>query len=573
MTTAIAEPAADIAAGRRARQRLAPEVWIPLVLIAGALGYPAFLLVTSAFNVGDPQALPAREYGFGNFVELLNHLDWLRNTLVIATGGTLLGITIGVGLAWTIHRTTVPGRKWFELLVAIPYPLGPLVGALAWSQLGAPRDGLINRAFMWLTGANFPLIDIYTPLGIIFVEAIFEAPVAVLIIGAAMQRMDPALEESSSIFGGGKWRTALKITLPLMLPAILSAALFMFTSIIGSFAIPTILGTSARFYVATNAIYVLMQGYPPNYPLAAALGLVLIVITGVAVWLVQRVLRGRSFVVVSGRNYRPRQVDIRGWTWLLFTLASFYILISLVLPLGALFLASVQTSSDLDFNPAQWTLANYKYVVIDFPTTRQAIVNSLILGVGTGTIGVACATLIAIAVHRSQSRGRKLLEQVTMLPQAFPRLIFAFGFLWMVLTLPIPLYGTLFAVLLAYIVVFLPLAYRGMSGVVVQIDGALEEAARVGGASWGRVLRTVTVPLLRSGILATWALLFMVSVREISASLFLSDAHTPVLGPAIFSFWDSGGLPRVSALAIVQALIILVALYAVRRWAGREVKV
>ena len=413
-----------------------------------------------------------------------------RNTLLIATGGTILGITIGIGLAWTIHRTTVPGRRWFELLVAIPYPLGPLVGALAWSQLGAPRDGLINRFFMWATGANYPLIDIYTPAGIIFVEAIFEAPVAVLIIGAAMQRMDPALEESSSIFGGGKWRTALKVTLPLMLPAILSAALFMFTSIIGSFAIPTILGTNARFYVATNAIYVLMQGYPPNYPLAAALGLVLVAFTGIAVWLVQRVLRGRSFVVVSGRNYRPRLVNMRGWTWVLFALVLTYVAISLVLPLGALTLASVQTSSDLNFNPALWTLANYKYVVIDFPTTRQAIVNSLILGVGTGTVGVVCATLIAVAVHRSKSSGRKLLEQVTMLPQAFPRLIFAFGFLWMVLTLPIPLYGTLFAVLLAYVVVFLPLAYRGMSGVVVQIDQALEEAARVGGASWSRVMRT-----------------------------------------------------------------------------------
>ncbi len=206
----------------------------------------------------------------------------------------MLGITIGVVLAWVIHRTTMPGRRLFELLIAIPYPLGPLVGALAWSQLGAPRDGLINRVFSSLTGADFPLINIYSPLGIIFVEAIFEAPVAVLIIGAAMQRMDPALEECSSIFGSGKLRTAWKVTLPLMLPAILSAALFMFTSMIGSFAIPTMLGASSRFYVATNAMYILMQGYPPNYPLAAALGLVLIAMTAVAVWLVQRVLRGRS---------------------------------------------------------------------------------------------------------------------------------------------------------------------------------------------------------------------------------------------------------------------------------------
>ncbi len=211
--------------------------------------------------------------------------------------------------------------------------------------------------------------------------------------------------------------------------------------------------------------------------------------------------------------------------------------------------------------------------MIDFPTTRQAIVNSLILGVGTGTLGVMFATFIAIATHRSRSNGRQLLEQVTMLPQAFPRLIFAFGFLWMILTLPVQLYGTLIAVLLAYVIVFLPLAYRGMSGVVVQIDKALEEAARVSGARPARVAYTVTLPLLRPGLLATWALLFMVSVREISASLFLSGPNTQVLGPAIFSFWDSGGLPRVSALAVVQAIIILIALMVVRYVANRDVKV
>ena len=549
------------------------EVWIPSVLLIGALGYPLFLILTSAFNVGDPEQFPAREYGFGNFVKLAGHLDWLWNTLIVAGGGTALGISVGVSLAWIIHRTTMPGRRWFDLLIAIPYPLGPLVGALAWSQLGAPRDGLINRAFTAVTGIQAPLIDIYTPLGIIFTEAVFEAPVAVLIIGAAMQRMDPALEECSTIFGSGKLRTAWKVTLPLMMPAILSAALFMFTSMIGSFAIPTILGTSSRFYVSTNAMYVLLQGYPPNYPLAAALGLVLIVITGVAVWLVQRVLRGRSYAVISGKNYRPRQVDMGWLTWVLLAYATIYVMLSLVLPMGTLLLASFQSSNAIGFDFASWTLRNYKYVMFDFPTTRQAIVNSLILGVGTGTLGVTFATFIAIATHRSKNGGGQMLEQLTMLPQAFPRLIFAVGFLWMILALPINLYGTLLAVLLAYVIVFLPLAYRGMSGVVVQIDKALEEAARVSGASPMRVLRTVILPLLRPGLIATWALLFMVSVREISASLFLSGTNTQVLGPAIFSFWDSGGMPRVSALAVVQALIILVALTVVRITADRGARV
>ncbi len=571
--SAVADTNTQKALARASSLDVRAEVWVPLVLLVGALGYPFFLLITSAFNVGDPEAFPAREYGFANFVKLGDHLDWIKNTLIVAGGGTALGITIGVALAWIIHRTTMPGRKWFDLLIAIPYPLGPLVGALAWSQLGAPRDGLINRFFTAVTGIQTPLIDIYTPLGIIFTEAIFEAPVAVLIIGAAMQRMDPALEECSAVFGSGKLRTAWKITLPLMMPAILSAALFMFTSMIGSFAIPTMLGTSSRFYVSTNAMYVLLQGYPPNYPLAAALGLVLIIMTAVAVWLVQRVLRGRSYAVISGKNYRPRQVDMGWLTWVLFAITIFYVMLSLVLPMGTLLLASFQNSNAINFDFTLWTLRNYKYVMFDFPTTQQAIVNSLILGVGTGTIGVIFATFIAIATHRSRSDGRRLLEQVTMLPQAFPRLIFAVGFLWMILTLPIKLYGTLLAVLLAYVIVFLPLAYRGMSGVVVQIDKALEEAARVSGAGAARIARTVTLPLLRPGLLATWALLFMVSVREISASLFLSSTNTQVLGPAIFSFWDSGGMPRVSALAVVQALIILVALTVVRSMANRGVKV
>ena len=569
---AVADSGVKTAIGRASKLDVRPEVWIPLVLLIGALGYPFFLLITSAFNVGDPEAFPARVYGINNFIRLTGHLDWIGNTLLVASGGTVLGITFGVVLAWIVHRTTTPGRKWFDLLIAIPYPLGPLVGALAWSQLGAPRDGLINRVFTAFTGIETPLIDIYTPLGIIFVEAIFEAPVAVLIIGAAMQRMDPALEECSSVFGAGKLRTAWKVTLPLMMPAVLSAALFMFTSMIGSFAIPTMLGTTSRFYVSTNAMYVLLQGYPPDYPLAAALGMVLIAMTAVAVWLVQRVLRGRSYAVISGKNYRPRPVNM-GWiTWVLLAILLLYVMLALILPMATLIIASFQNSNQIDFDFASWTLTNYKYVMFDFPTTQQAIVNSLILGVGTGTIGVIFATFIAIATHRSRSDGRRLLEQVTMLPQAFPRLIFAVGFLWMILTLPLKLYGTLGAVLLAYVIVFLPLAYRGMSGVVVQIDKALEEAARISGASAARTARTVTLPLLRPGLLATWALLFMVSVREISASLFLSGPNTQVLGPAIFSFWDSGGMPRVSALAVVQALIILIALTVVRYMANRDVR-
>jgi len=567
MSVAASGAASPLAPQHGGARRVRAGVWLPLAFLAAGLGYPLLLLVANAFNVGDPQALPPTKFGIANFVELLDHLDWIANTLLVSISATILAMAIGIVLAWILYRTTVPGQRVFEVLIAIPYPLGPLVGALAWSALGSPQEGLLNQLFTSLTGIHEPLFNIYSVPGIIFVMAIFEAPVAVLMVGAAMQHMDSALEESSTVFGAGKLRTAFRITLPLMLPAILGAALFLFTSMMGAFAIPTMLGTNARFYVATTAIYVMFQSYPPNYPLAAAIGLVLVVITALAVWASARVLKSRTHAIIFGRNYRPRRLNMRGWTPALLAFECAYVLVSLVLPLGVLLLASLQKSGGLSWMVSNWTLSNFHYVLIDFPTTRQAIGNSLLLGIGTGTIGVAVATTIAWMVHRSQSSGRRLLEQATMLPQAFPRLIFAFGFMWMVMSLPIHLYGTLSAVLLAYIIVFLPLAYRGMSGVVVQIDRSLEEAARISGAHWGRMMRTVTLPLLRAGLLANWVLLFMISVREVSASLFLSGPGTQVLGPAIFSFWDSGGLPRVSALAVVQAGIILIALVVVRRLA------
>ncbi|MFG1270491.1 ABC transporter permease [Xanthobacter versatilis] len=539
-----------------------------LGLLSPILGFPIFLIVSTAFNVGDPQALPATEFGLANVLSLTDHLDWIANTLILAGGGTVIAIAIAVVTSWILFRTTMPGRRVFEMLVALPYPLGPLLGALAWSELASPRSGLINQAWWALVGSGEPLVNASSLGGIMFVMAIFEAPVAVFIIGAAMQRMDPSLEECSSTFGASAAGTAFRITLPLMLPAILGAALFLFTSMMGAFAIPAILGAESRLYVVTTAIYILFQGFPPNYPLASALGLVLIVFTAAAVWAHGRVLRNRSFVVVSGKSYRPRLINVGGWTPLLLVFMTLYVAVSLLLPLGVLLFAAVQKSNDFSLAASAFTLANFRYVLWDYPTARLAIGNSLLLGLGTGLIGTLLTAVLAWVVHRSKGRGKVLLEQVIMLPQAVPHLIFAFGFMWAVLVLPFKLYGTLWAVLLAYVVIFLPLGFRTMSGVVVQIDRALEEAGRVFGANRLRILASITLPLLVSGLTATFALLFMVSVREVSASIFLSSASNPVLGPAILSFWDSGGLPQVSALVIVQTVILLSALIVVRKATG-----
>ncbi len=538
-----------------------------LVLLAVLLiliGYPVFLLVTTSLQVTSAQGVQG--WGLDNYATLFQHFDWISHTLYVAIASTALATVLAVSLAWILNRTAIPFRNLFETLIPIPYYMTPLIGGLAWSALGEPHSGLINRAYEVITGANTPIINITSALGIVFVMALFEMPAAYLMIAAAMRGMDPSLEEGSSVLGGGKFVTAWKVTLPLLKPAILSAALFLFTMSLGAFAIPAVLGTSSRFYVVTTAIYVLFQGFPPNYPLAAAMGVVLILFTCLALWFYARAVGKRSYSVISGRMYRQRLIKMGKWTPLLVIVCIVYVLVGVVLPLCVLAYASIQPGDIFGFNPANWTLEHYRYILFEYEPTRQALWNSVLLGALTGTVGVVLAGLVSWVVMRTKVVGRRVLEYLAMFPQALPGLVFAAGLLWAWMILPGGLEGTIWILLLAYVTIFLPLGVRGLSGVMVQVDRSLEEASRVLGGSWLRTTWKITLPLLRPGIAATWMLLFISAIREVSSSMLLSSPKSRVLGPTIYSFWESGGMAQVSALAVVQTIVILAALILMRRF-------
>lgn len=546
----------------RKLRRLPVGVLILLALLVLLIGYPVFLLVTTSLQVTNAQGVQG--WGLGNYVSLLHHLDWISHTLIVAIFSTALATALAVVLSWILNRTAIPCRGLFETLIPIPYYMTPLVGGLAWSALGAPQSGLINRVFQSITGSSVSVINITSELGIIFVMASFEMPAAYLMIAAAMRGMDPSLEEGSAVLGGGKFVTAWKVTVPLIKPAILSAALFLFTMSLGAFAIPAVLGTSSRFYVVTTAIFVLFEGFPPNYPLAAALGVVLILFTVIALWLYTRAIGKRSYSVISGRMYRQRLIKMGKWTPLLIGICVVYILVGVVLPLGVLIYASIQPGDVIQFDPARLTLSHYYYILFEYAPTRQALWNSVLLGALTGTVGVILAGLISWAVMRTKVFGRRLLEYIAMFPQAIPGLVFAAGLLWAWMILPGGLAGTIWLLLLAYVTIFLPLGVRGLSGVIIQIDNSLEEASRVLGGGWLRTTWKITLPLLRPGIAASWMLLFISAIREVSSSMLLSSPKSRVLGPTIYSFWESGGMAQVSALAVVQTVIILVALILMR---------
>src|SRR3954471_23835340 len=291
----------------------APAVAGALVaIIAGLLVlYPVAYLLQAALNVGDPEARPPTEYGFENFAGLLNYPQIILNTLTVSVAAAAMALVFGFLMAWILTRTNVPARRFFEQAMVVPYYLTPLLGALAWSLLGTPESGFLNQVYRALGGAEY-LIDINTAAGIAWVMALFEGSVAFVMIGAVMKSMDPAEEEQSEVMGASRWRTMLRVTLPLVMPGALGAAIFVFAEMLGSFAAALVLGLPNRYYVVTTAIYQLVQQYPPKIPLASALGVSLFVVMFAMLFLYRRITHGKSYVTVSGKAFRPRPMDVGG---------------------------------------------------------------------------------------------------------------------------------------------------------------------------------------------------------------------------------------------------------------------
>jgi iron(III) transport system permease protein len=543
-----------------------------VVLICGSLVlYPVLFLVTESFNVGEPGQFPPELLGFGNYTNLYEDARILGNTALVACLATIMAVVFGFTLAWILTRTAIPGRAHLERLLELPYYMTPLVGALAWGVLLGPKTGLINQ--LWRLFGGGDLFDIYTPYGIAWVMALFEGTVAFVMISAAMKSMDPALEESSRVLGAGKLHTALRITLPMVAPGVVSATVFVFAEMLGSFAAAFVLGVPGRFYVVTTAIWQATLSYPPEYGRAAAMGLSLFLVMLVMLFLSRLILRRGNYATITGKGFRPRALEVGRLRWFLLAICWLYVALSVFLPLGALLLTSFQRFATVVLSQSIFTLANYQSA-LQMGALGAALENSLLLGLVVATIAVPLVSVLVWLVYRGNVPGGRAIEALVMFPQAVPRLVFGLGLLWAWLTIPLPIYGTLWLLGIAYLTVFLPLGMRTMAGVVLQVDRGLEECARVCGASWAYQMRTVTLPLLRPGMIAAWLLIFIAGVRELGVSVFLMGPNAKVIAPSIVNSWLSSSSELSAAMALLQTVTVFIAvalLFAVVRSVSRGI--
>jgi iron(III) transport system permease protein len=542
----------------RIRRRLTPQVLLVGVamLVVGYLAIvPLGYLLHDTFtgSSGISFSAFARAYGGDSQSGRM-----LLNSMGFALGSALLALITGTVLAYVQVRTDVPFKALLFAASMVPLIVPGILYAAAWIFLGDPSIGLVNTLLLKpLTGAS--PVNVFSVWGMIWVQGLHLAPVAFLLMVAAFRAMDPSLEESAAMSGASRLTVLRRVTLPLMRPALISAALLMFVQSLESFEVPGLLGLQNGLYVFTSRIYFVLRAYPIDYGAAGAyaIGLLAIAAAGVlmAGWL-QRNARG--FQTVTGKAFRPQPIQLgRARRWVGAGVIGYFVF-TVVLPVGVLVYASL-----LKFYAAPsmaavrtMTLDNYA-AVLHMPLAWTALRNSLYLGVGAATVVMVLAAVVSWVVVRTDLPGRRLLDVLAFTPIVIPGLVLGLALAFVYLRVPLPIYGTLAILLISYCTRYLPYGVRYASSAMTQMSRELEESATVCGASWPQTFRRVLVPLASSGILAGWVYILVVSFRELSSTILLYSPGNEVLSVLIWEQFENGQFTTLAAIGVCMVAILV----------------
>ncbi len=537
------------------------------MLVAALVVYPLGMLVFGTFwsaAPGQPGTLTLENWEAVLWDRAT--FDILLTSLTIAAPRTLLALLLATAFAWCIARTNVPCKRFLEGLLAFMFFLPELPWVLAWMLLGAPNVGLLNQLLGTLFSGGEGVINVYSYGGLIVLGAARSAPVLFLFIHPAFLAMDSTLEEAARMSGASAWRTLWRINLPLLMPALLASGILSFVVAMESFEIPQLLGTPANIFVFTTRIYDLAYGgHVANFGAAMVLALILLALTGSLIIVQSRLLRGRAYTTVSGRGFKARPMDLGYGRWIAFVAMLTFFVIFGALPFVVLLLNSFMELSGFIswdmFTTKHWSNALGRDEVL------RSIADTLIVGTMAATVGVIVSVFISYVVTRTTWGGRKALDMMAWGPWAVPGLVMSLGFLWAFVWLPI--YGTLWVVVLALVARGLPVASRFFTTTMVQLSDELEESARIHGASWSRTFLRIWLPLLRPAVVGAWILLFVIAVRVLDVVVLLAGPGAHMLSTDIFLWTVTGRQEVASVLALMQTALVIVGYVAARFLARR----
>lgn len=495
----------------------------------------------------------------------------ILNSVIYSVGAGLISFILGTYLAWLTERTDVPFKGLIYSSVVTAMMIPGVLFTISWILLLAPKAGLINVSLVKLLGLSNPPFDPYGRVGMIFVSGIDDFYTPFLFMAAAFRSMDPALEEASMASGAGVIVTLRRVTLKLMLPAAFAVCLLIFIRGIEDFEIPALLGIPAGIYVLSTEIYLTVRRPPTDFNLAATISMFYLLVALFGLYLYFRSTRATErFAVITGKGFRPRILRLGRWRIPAALGALFLVAVSVYLPLAVL----AWTSFLPWYAPPSWemvqalTLKHFRWLLSD-DLIFSAFKNTLVVGLAAGVLVTLFGAVISWVVIRTRIPGRRLLDALAFSATAYPSMVLGLALIWFYLTVPIPLYGTLWILVIAYVTRRLPTATRVCSAVMVQIRSELEEASQVCGAGFLRTFFRIISPLLIPGLFVSFVSTLTITFKALSLPVLLGHSGTEMVPLLIFDLFESGRYSEVAALGCVTILFVTVLTLALRALSQR----
>ncbi len=533
-------------------------LFLSVAILVIVVAVPVLLIFFNAFWVKG-------EFNIRDVVNIIMEPETykaLTNSVIIASGTTLGSTIVGTFFAWLVTRTDLPYKGFMKSMFLVPFMLPSFIGALAWKMLLSPNAGFINKFFMNNFGFEGPIFNIYSYLGIVLVEVMYLFPFVFIQVCGALERMDPTLEESARISGAGLFTITRKITIPLVLPSILSGALLIMLYSMAHFGTVAVLGIENGIFNIPTLIYQRIHqsaGSFESIRTGTVLATVLVISAAFIIWLQGKILSKGRYQIIGGKSFRPMELKLRALRFPLLIFCLAYIAFTIVLPTVVIFLVGGLKTYGLPFTLQNLSLDNYKFILFDYKVTKDAIWNSVSLGLGAAVITMFAGVMISYVIVKMKVRGKGILEFLGMLPFSVPGSVIALGVIlaWSG-QYGVNLYNTVWIILVAYIARYMGFSLKANSAALEQVHDSLVEAARSCGATMWQTLKDIVLPLVRPGMLASFFLIFLPSLRELTVSIMLYSPTTRTIGVAIYTLNEDGETVVSAALAGIALILIIV---------------
>ncbi len=524
------------------------------LLVVVLVGYPLISLLTYSLGIKG-QSLELTDMYYLRAFQDMNTLVALKNTFYVSTGVTIFALLLGGGLAWLLMRTDLPFKRAFNLLIFITFTIPSYILAVAWIEL-LGRNGFINRILCNEWQLISQPLNIYSLEGIIFILVLHSFPMVFMALAGTLKLNDRTLEMAARLAGARCLQTLLSITLPLILPAILSVSLMIFQQTMANFGVPAIIGLPNGHYVMTTRIYSSLSQM--DLSMVTALSIILLLCSGGVFYLYHLSLRRKRYIHLSSTSQAAELIPLgRGKIPAVIGIA-FLFLVTTILPLGTLLVSSFLKSWGLALHLENLTLHNYAAIFWENTIALRAIGNSMGFGILAASVTVVLGTAVAYISTKTVTRGRKVLELLATCPLAVPGTVMAVAATLAWINEPLKLYGTPWIIIITYFAACLPFGVRNINGLLQGMDPILDDAARVAGASGLKTFRDITLPAIIPGMRIGWITSFLMVLREIPISIMLYSVGSETIGVLFYRMRsDTGGLETVSAIAVIVIVLTI----------------